>query len=311
MAYARIEEGFWTDPKIKALPLEGKMVAAWLFTNPHRHFSGLYYLPIVLIPHEIGLSIGVSEKMLNLLEEQGFIKYSHEFSVVWVVTMLKHQSGGKDLSTQQTTGIKNHLKTLHGCPLIDEFVNKYKSLGVNYDGKIDTPTDTPTDIKSQSQSQKDLPPPTPPFGGNGKRKGKRVKPQPSFSPDFEIFWDAYPNSSGGKDKTWERWQLRKEAGSLPPIEYLLESVSRLSLSPKWQEDNGKYIPMITTFINQGRWTDAGAIKPGKGSAPPKARNPDCPRCRGSGLYQSGKGPDGAPIMKSCKCDEISNGPEAT
>jgi hypothetical protein len=153
MAYARIEEGFWTDPKIKSLPLEGKMVAAWLFTNPHRHFSGLYYLPIVLIPHEVGLSIGVSEKMLNLLEEQGFIKYSHEFSVVWVVTMLKHQSGGNKLSGQQITGIEKHLSTLHGCPLIDEFVKKYKGLGVKYSGKIDTPIDTPIDTKSQSQSQ--------------------------------------------------------------------------------------------------------------------------------------------------------------
>lgn len=172
MAYARIEEGFWTDPKIKALPLEGKMVAAWLFTNPHRHFSGLYYLPIVLIPHEIGLSIGVSEKIFKLLEEQGFIKYSFEFSVVWVVTMLKHQSGGKDLSAQQITGIRNHLKTLHGCPLIEEFIERYQHLGVNYDGKIDTPINTPIDIKSQSQSQ-------------SKSKSKSNKDTP-LPPDFEI-----------------------------------------------------------------------------------------------------------------------------
>lgn len=156
MAYARIEEGFWTDPKIKSLPLEGKMVAAWLFTNPHRHFSGLYYLPIVLIPHEIGVSVGVSEKILNVLEEQGFIKYSHEFSVVWVINMLRHQAGcngaGK-LSSQQIKGIENHLSTLHGCPLIEEFTVRYKGLGVKYGGKIDTPIDTPIDIKSQSQSQ--------------------------------------------------------------------------------------------------------------------------------------------------------------
>jgi hypothetical protein len=166
MAYARIEEGFWTDPKIRSLPLEGKMVAAWLFTNPHRHFSGLYYLPIVLIPHEIGLSIGVSTEMLNLLEEQGFIKYSHGFSVVWVVTMLKHQSGGKRLSPQQVAGIQKQLSSLHGCPLIREFIERYQTLGMFYDGKIDTPTDTPIDTKSQSQSKskskkEDIAPPGP------------------------------------------------------------------------------------------------------------------------------------------------------
>jgi hypothetical protein len=162
MAYARIDEGFWTDPKIRGLSLEGKMIAAWLFTNPHRHFSGLYYLPIVLIPHEIGLSIGVSEKQLNILEELEFIKYSHKFSVVWVCNMLKHQSGDKRLSPQQVVGIQKQLSSLHGCPLIKEFIIKYQLLGVFYDGKIDTPTDTPTDTKSQSKSKsqskdKDIP----------------------------------------------------------------------------------------------------------------------------------------------------------
>ena len=128
MAYARIDEGFWTDPKIKGLSLEGKMIAAWLFTNPHRHFSGLYYLPIVLIPVEIGVSIGVSEKQLNILEGLEFIKYSHEFQVVWVVNMLKHQSGDKRLSPQQVVGIQKQLSSLHGCPLIKDFIIKYQTL---------------------------------------------------------------------------------------------------------------------------------------------------------------------------------------
>lgn len=168
MAYARIDEGFWTDPKIRSLSIEGKLVAAWLFTNPHRHFSGIYYLPKVLIGDEIGLSIGVYEKNLKLLEGLGFIKYSHEFSVVWVVNMLKHQSGGKKLSPQQVVGISKQLATLHGCPLITDFIERYKELGVNYNGQINTPINTPIDTKSQSQSQsksksqeKDIAPPGP------------------------------------------------------------------------------------------------------------------------------------------------------
>lgn len=148
MAYARIDEGFWTDPKIKSLSIEGKMIAAWLFTNPHRHFSGIYYLPKVLIGEEIGISVGVSEKNLKHLEEIGFLKYSHEFSVVWVIKMLPHQTGNT-LNEKQAKGISTHLKTLHGCPLIIDFLNTYKHFKIKYD----TPINTPIDIKSQSQSQ--------------------------------------------------------------------------------------------------------------------------------------------------------------
>src|SRR5271157_3975631 len=148
MSYARIEEGFWTDPMIKSLSVEGKLIAAWLFTNPHRHFSGLYYLPMVLIPVEIGVSIGVSERIVNILEEQGFLKYSPDYSVVWIIKMLKHQVGSKGpgtagkLSPQQITGIERQLTTLHGCPLITEFIEYYKHFQIKY-----TPIDTPIDTK--------------------------------------------------------------------------------------------------------------------------------------------------------------------
>ena len=131
MAYARIDEGFWTDPKIRSLPIEGKMIAAWLFTNPHRHFSGIYYLPKVLIGDEIGVSMGVSDKNLKRLEEIWFLKYSPEYSVVWVIKMLGHQtgynskSGSNKLSPTQAKGISTHLLTLHGCPLIAEFLSYY------------------------------------------------------------------------------------------------------------------------------------------------------------------------------------------
>lgn len=141
MSYAIFDEQFWTDPKIKILTVETKMVFAWLFTNPHRHFSGIYSLPRVLIADQIGVSIGVSNKSLEVLEKQGFIKYSDEYSIVWVINMLKHQSGGR-LSSQQIKGISKQLKTLHGCPLIKEFAEKYQYLGIPDDTPINTPIDT-------------------------------------------------------------------------------------------------------------------------------------------------------------------------
>lgn len=152
MAYARIDEGFWTDPKIKPLPLEIKLTAAWLFTNPHRHFSGIYYLPKVLIADEIGVSIEVSNESLKILEKQGFIKYSAEFSVVWVIKMLLHQSGGV-VNEKQAKGIANQLKTLHGCPLIRLFLEYYKQFNIPFNTPIHTPMDTKSKSKSKSKER--------------------------------------------------------------------------------------------------------------------------------------------------------------
>lgn len=166
MSYARIDEGFWTDPKIKSLPIEGKIIAAWLFTNPHRHFSGIYYLPKVLIGDEIGLSIGVSDKNLKYLEDIGFLKYDYQYSVVWVVNMLRHQTMGV-LNEKQSKGISTQLKTLHGCPLIKDFLKRYSIFKIKYD----TPIDTPIDIKSQSQSQSQ---------SKSKSKSQEETPQPPF-----------------------------------------------------------------------------------------------------------------------------------
>lgn len=171
MAYARIDEGFWTDPMIRSLSLEGKMIAAWLFTNPHRHFSGLYYLPKVLIQVETGVSIGVCDKELKMLEDKGFLKYAEGFQVVWVIKMLKHQAGVNSptfkLSGQQITGIERHLHTLHGCPLIAEFIKYYDFLKIPL---LIPLSDTPIDINSQSQSKSksksknlNVPPTTPLF----------------------------------------------------------------------------------------------------------------------------------------------------
>ena len=152
MSYARIDEGFWTDPLIKSLSLEGKLIAAWLFTNPHRHFSGIYYLPKVLIADEIGVSIDVCERELKVLEDKGYSKYSPNYSVVWVVKMLPHQTGG-GLNEKQAKGISSQLKTLHGCPLIKEFLERYKAFEIKYDTSIHTPTDTKSQSKSKSKSK--------------------------------------------------------------------------------------------------------------------------------------------------------------
>jgi hypothetical protein len=111
-----------------------------------------------------------------------------------------------------------------------------------------------------------------------KGQGRRKDSGTPYSPDFDGFWSAYPNRKGGKEKAWQLWCKKMKEGTLPPAHELFTAVGALKRSQGWQKDNGQYIPMITTFLSQGRWTDAeGLQKLASGLI-----GSDCPQCGGGG-----------------------------
>lgn len=46
MSYGKLHQQFWTDPKIRGLSIEGKLLATYLISSPHRNLIGCYRLPI-------------------------------------------------------------------------------------------------------------------------------------------------------------------------------------------------------------------------------------------------------------------------
>lgn len=69
---------------------------------------------------------------------------------------------------------------------------------------------------------------------------------------FDQFWAAYPKKEG-------KGACRKIFEKLKPSEALLQNmlkaISTQKKSEKWLKDNGQYIPMPATWLNQGRWED--------------------------------------------------------
>ena len=64
-------------------------------------------------------------------------------------------------------------------------------------------------------------------------------------------------------------------------------------------------PDLERWIKKANWEKDPFDFPegnGNGEQPKVSRNPDCPRCRGSGLYERDRAPDGSPIMSSCNCE---------
>lgn len=67
--------------------------------------------------------------------------------------------------------------------------------------------------------------------------------------DFETFWRAYPRKQGKKPA---RRAFQKADA---PIDVLLAAIERQKCSDQWQRENGRFIPLAATWLNQARWED--------------------------------------------------------
>ena len=134
--FRAIDTALWSDPKVKALPPEGKLLFVYLITNRHTHVSGIYYLPKVLMLHETGIKDRALNTLLDTLSKGNLVHSDGETEVIWVVNMLRYQGSGGKIRLS----VGNHLKTLHGCKLIRLFLNHYKELEIEYHEEQDTPS---------------------------------------------------------------------------------------------------------------------------------------------------------------------------
>jgi hypothetical protein len=195
----------WTDPKVRALPANAKLVFLYSITNPHAHLSGIYYLPLTTMQHETGLDRRGIEGALKGLLASNLIHYDASVEQIWVVNMLKYQGRGQKIDKN----VVQHLLSLHQSSLIPRFVRKYPHLTPYFpDGFLDTPS------KGDTQNPSPVPDPVLLIHPNPdvvKKEGSGEKTQPNGVDD--IAWirslketQAYAgldiDRELGKCKTW-------------------------------------------------------------------------------------------------------------
>ena len=66
------------------------------------------------------------------------------------------------------------------------------------------------------------------------------------------FWSAYPKR---KDKARAKIAFAKLDPDDELVNRMLEAIELSKASRDWREDNGKYIPHPTTWLNGKRWED--------------------------------------------------------
>ena len=236
--YRTICTELWTDPKIKALPIEGKCLFVYLITNPHTHLSGIYYCPIAFMSEELKLSEQRINTLLDTLSIPNLAWFDRSTTTVFVVNMFEYQGKGP----KNYTCAASHLRTLHHSSLIGKFITRYPDItGYGIDthsiGGPSTPVPVPSSV-SVSVSDSD-----------GEKSAEK-----RGNDEFESFWAAYPKKVG-KKAARDAWKHAKDKPSLADI---LQAIDKARKSDTWRKDNGQFIPNPSTWLNQGRWDDEPA-----------------------------------------------------
>lgn len=86
---------------------------------------------------------------------------------------------------------------------------------------------------------------------NKNDKNERIK-RHMCDDKFNEFWDVYPNKKAKKvaKASWDKIQPDETLADI-----IIDSVIRYKRSYEWIKENGRYIPMPSTFLNQERWED--------------------------------------------------------
>ena len=134
MAYKSIHEGFWTDPKITELSSENKFVYLYFITNPHTHFSGIYYLPKQIIKVETSLTDRSIHRGIDTLSRGNFVVFDDKLRLIFVRKMLRYQIKDGRLNDKQLIGLKRYFNQLHKTFLIETFKDEYPDLDIPING---------------------------------------------------------------------------------------------------------------------------------------------------------------------------------
>lgn len=83
---------------------------------------------------------------------------------------------------------------------------------------------------------------------------------------FALFWTAYPKKTA-KPAAAKSFKSAKVTALL--LQIILADIERRKSGPDWQKNNGEFVPMPATYLNNKRWEDEGT-SPTKAEPPPWA-----------------------------------------
>lgn len=121
----------------------------------------------------------------------------------------------------------------------------------------------------------DDPPPPEPSKPKRARKTVPAVGEEGYTEAFEDFWESYPSKNrGSKLKAFVIWKRDNLGAIISTLK--LDVAARAAKHRLWREENGRFIPHVTTYLNGRHW-----------QAPIDATTPRKPGARGD-VEQSNK-----------------------
>lgn len=253
--YGKVASTFWTGETgraIRAFGGDAQRVALYLMTCPMSSMIGLYYLPLPILCHEVGITPQGATKALASLSEAGFAQWDAASEVVFVKEMAAWQVGEPlEPKDNRVKGVEKEWQAMRKCPFYKPFHKRYaKSFHLPEPVEAQA-TCKPLRSQEQEQEQKqeqeqdqELPP---------------AKGVASVYPaSFNEFWSAYPRRIG-KQKAFNAW---KAAGKRVMVErscdkhfaaaHILEAAKAFAASAVGRS---QFCPHPTSWLNAGQYDD--------------------------------------------------------
>ena len=129
-SYGAVHPTFWTGTTGKQIRRAGRdaqLLALYLLTCPSANMTGLYYLPLPTIAHEMGFSDNEVKTAFNALSSAEFAFYDSEFEVVWVPNMARYQVGATlNPGDKRRSRIHTLARQQEKSPYFAAFLNLYQ-----------------------------------------------------------------------------------------------------------------------------------------------------------------------------------------
>ena len=129
-SYGAVHPTFWTGTtgrQIRRAGRDAQLLALYLLTCPSANMTGLYYLPVPMIAHEMSFSCDEIETAFGELSKAEFAFYDSEFEVVWVPNMARYQvSATLSPGDKRRSRIHTLARQQEKSPYFAEFLTLYQ-----------------------------------------------------------------------------------------------------------------------------------------------------------------------------------------
>lgn len=263
MRDALIAETFWTGEtgrRLRSHRAEFRELAMLLLTGPGRNQYGLFYKTVRSMAEETGRTEGVIRQGLMVLAELEFAVLDPITDFVWVIEAAAFQNrplplhAGDYRIAHANRFYKTCPKNLFLGAFFDRYAEDLRLEGPRRtwepDGTIsggEVRTSQGTKVQPLIEEEKSTSLVVVP-----KKHDARVTT--AAGARFERFWQAWPETRRLAKKA-ARAQFDKINPDDALLDRMIAAVTAQKRSPKWQENNGEFIPYAERWLKYQRWED--------------------------------------------------------